>query len=139
MSDTQRASGDRMTGWVGWIAFAGVLLMMAGIFQAIYGLVAIFRNEEVFIVGEQNLPVELDYSAWGWAHLTIGAVLIFTGYALMRGQLWARIVAVVLAVISAIANLLTIGAYPIWTTIIIAIDVLIIYAITVHGSEASAL
>jgi hypothetical protein len=139
VSDTQYRAPERVSGWVGWIAFAGVLMIMAGIFQAIWGLVAIFRNEEVFFVGEENLPVEVDYSAWGWAHLTLGILLAITGYALMRGQTWARVVTVVLAILSAVANLLSIGAYPLWSTIIIALAVLIIYAVVVHGSEARAL
>ncbi len=138
MSNTDYQSDRQITGWVGWVAFAAILLIMIGLFQAFWGLIAIFRNEEVFFVGEQNLPVEVDYTAWGWASIILGIIIAITGVALLSGQTWARIVAVVLAVLSAISNLGSIGAYPVWSAIVIALDVLVIYAVIVHGSEVRA-
>ena len=139
MTNTDYRSDRQVSGWVGWVAFAAILLIMIGLFQAFWGLIAIFRNEEVFLVGEQNLPVEVDYTAWGWASLILGIIIAITGIALLSGQTWARIVAVILAVLSAISNLGAIGAYPIWSVVLIALDVLVIYAVVVHGSEAKAL
>ncbi len=139
MTNTDYQSDRQVSGWVGWVAFAAILLLMLGLFQAFWGLLAIFRNEEVFLVGEQNLPVEVDYTAWGWASLILGIIIAITGVALLSGQTWARIVAVVLAVLSVISNLGSISAYPLWSIVLIAIGVLVIYAVVVHGSEARAL
>jgi hypothetical protein len=125
-----------VTGWVGWVYFAGFLMMLSGVFQIIAGLVALFRDE-VFLVGANNLFV-LDYTQWGWIHLIFGVVLFLTALSLMSGGLWGRTVGVVLASLSAIANFAFISAYPLWAMLVITLDILIIYALLVHGDEAKA-
>lgn len=125
------------TGWVGWILFAAVMMIMMGVFHATAGLLALF-NDEYYLVGKNGLAVSVDYTAWGWVHLVAGVVVVLAGFALMVGRTWARVVGVVLAVASAILNIGFLAAYPIWSAIIIALDVLIIYAITVHGREVQA-
>lgn len=122
------------TGWVGWVVFASFMLMLVGAFHVIQGLVAVFRDE-VFLVGPNGLVVDVDYTAWGWTHIIGGALAILVGVCLLAGQMWARIVAVIVAMLSAIANIVFLPAYPIWSTIMIAIDVIVIWAITAHGSE----
>ena len=138
---SQHAAYDRsgsetrgQTGWVGWVVFAGFMLVLVGSFHVIQGLVAVFRDE-VFLVGPKGLVVNVDYTTWGWTHIVGGALAILVGACLLAGQLWARIVAVIVAMLSAIANIVFLPAYPIWSTIMIAIDVLVIWAVTVHGSE----
>lgn len=126
------------TGWVGWIAFAGVVMIVMGAFHAIQGLVALFK-QEYFVIGENGLLVSTSYDAWGWTHLIVGIIVVLAGFALLSGQTWARVLAVVLAVVSALANIAFIGAYPFWSLIMIALDVLIVYAVTVHGREMKAL
>jgi hypothetical protein len=128
---------DEVTGWAGWVGFAGIMLIMLGIFQAIEGLVAIFDNG-YYLVRPNGLVVNVDYTAWGWLHLIIGLIAVAVGVGLMQGNMIARIVGVIVAVISATLNLLFIGAYPVWSTIIIAVDVIVIYAIVVHGRELKA-
>ena len=120
--------------WYGWIAFAGAMMILLGSFHLIAGLVAIFE-EEYFLVGKSGLVVEVDYTAWGWAHLIIGLIVVFAGWGLFSGQTWARIVAVTLAMLSAVANLAFMSAYPIWSAIMIAVDILVIYAVLVHGDR----
>jgi hypothetical protein len=71
-------------------------------------------------------------------HLIAGVVVALAGSAVMIGRMWARVVGVVLAVVSAIANIGFLAAYPVWSTIIIALDVLVIYALVVHGREAES-
>ena len=129
-----RTYADEPTGWVGWIFFAGTMLVILGIFHAIQGLVALF-NDNVYLVGPKGLVVNVDYTAWGWVHLLGGIVVILAGVALFAGKMWARILAVIVAVVSAVINVLFLPAYPIWSTMMIAIDVLVIWAVTVHGSE----
>jgi len=123
-----------MTGWVGWIAFAGFMMLMLGTFHIIQGLVALFRDE-YFLVGKNGLTVHLDYTAWGWVHLIGGVLVLVAGIGLFTAQWWARSIAVGLALLSAVANIGFLAAYPIWSTIMIAIDILVIWAVTVHGAE----
>lgn len=133
-ADSRLPSERIQTGWVGWIAFAGMLLVMLGAFHIVQGLVALFRDE-VFVVGSHGLVVNIDYTAWGWTHVVGGAFAILVGGCLLAGQMWARVIAVIVAMLSALVNIAFLPAYPIWSAIMIALDVLIIWAVTVHGSE----
>ena len=125
------------TGWVGWIVFGGTIMVLLGVFHAIQGLVALF-DDEYFVVGQSGLVVSVDYTAWGWAHLILGLVVAGAGCGLLAGQMWARIVGVLVAMASAVVNLAFLAAFPIWSALMILFDVLIIWAITVHGSELKA-
>lgn len=125
------------TGWAGFVVFGGLMLLMMGGFQAIQGIVAIFRDE-YYLVTRNGLVLTMDYTTWGWIHLIIGLIGIGTGIGVMLGQMWARIVGIAIAVISALANIAFLPAYPVWCTIIIATDVLVIYALAVHGSEVKS-
>ncbi|HEU0090361.1 MAG TPA: hypothetical protein VFQ77_22340 [Pseudonocardiaceae bacterium] len=122
------------TGWVGWIFFAGVIMILGGTFQAIAGLVAIF-NSTYFLVPSTGLVVSVNYTGWGWTHLIVGILVVLAGFGVLTGQAWARLVGVVLAGISAIVNLGFLAAYPVWATIVIALDVIVIYALCVPGRE----
>jgi hypothetical protein len=144
MAETSRTSGSsheeyyssdtEVTGWAGWVAFAGIMLIMLGFFQAIEGLVALF-NDGFYLVRPNGLVVNVDYTTWGWTHLVLGAVAIAVGLGLMVGNMFARVAGIAIALVSAILNLVFISAYPVWSTILIAIDVIVIYAIVVHGRE----
>jgi uncharacterized membrane protein len=145
MSDTSRTHSGAaaparyphstdVTGWAGWVTFAGIMLILLGSFQTIEGLVAIFKDG-YYLVGPEGLVVNVDYTTWGWTHLIIGILAILTGAGLLAGNTAARVAGVVLAALSAIVNLAFLAAYPVWSTIIIAVDVIVIYAIVVHGRE----
>jgi hypothetical protein len=125
-----------ITAWIGWVVFAGVLMIMVGCFNAIAGIVALFEHS-YYLVSPSGLLVHVDYTAWGWTLLIYGIIMVLAGFGVMAGQTWARIVAVILLVINALVNLAFLAAYPIWSTIVIALDVVIIYALIVHGREAS--
>jgi hypothetical protein len=126
-----RPSG--VSGWVGWIVFASMMMIISGIFSIIWGIVALARDQ-VFVVKGRNV-IDLDYTAWGWIHLILGIVVLLAGVFLLKGGFVAGVVTIIIAMLSAIGNLLVISAYPIWSVIVIAIDVLVIYAVTVHGHE----
>jgi uncharacterized membrane protein YkgB len=79
--------------------------------------------------------VDVDYDVWGWTHLLIGAIAIVIGMGLIVGNTAARVAGVVVAFLSALVNLAFLSAYPIWSAIVIALDVIVIYAIVVHGRE----
>lgn len=122
------------TAWVGWIVFAAIMMVLLGMFHVVQGFVAIF-NSDYFVVGPSGLVVSMDYTAWGWTHVIGGLVVAVAGVCLFTGQMWARVVGVALAVLSAVVNLAFLAAYPLWSLLMIALDVFVILALTVHGSE----
>jgi hypothetical protein len=128
------SSEPEPSGWTGWIVFASFMMFMIGTFQVVQGLVAIF-DDGYYAVTENGLLVNVDYTAWGWVHLLLGLLIIAAGTGLLAGNMAARIVAVALAGLSAVLNLAFIEAKPVWSVIVIALDVLVIYAVTVHGRE----
>jgi hypothetical protein len=126
--------GAEPTAWVGWIMFGSVLLMMLGTFQAIVGLTALVRSD-YYVVAEERLLVNVDFSAWGWVHLALAALAWATAFGLLAGKMWARVVGIGIASLSALVNMAFVEAYPLWSMTMIALDVVVIYAIAVHGAE----
>jgi hypothetical protein len=134
---TDAASRTRATDrsrWTGWIVFAGVLLILGGLLQVLEGFVALFKDD-FYVVGSDGLVVGTDYTLWGVVHLLVGTLASLIGIGLLAGNMVARGAAVLLAGFSAIANLLFLTAYPAWSLIVIAFDVVVIYAVVVHGGE----
>jgi len=125
---------NQPTGWVGWVYFASLMMMLVGGFQAIVGLVSLFKDD-IFLVTKDSLLV-FDYSTWGWIHLILGLVVFAAGVSLMNGATWARLVGVLLAGLSLFAQMAFISSYPLWSILIIVVDILVIFALTVHGGEA---
>lgn len=122
------------TGWTGWVAFGGMMMILLGSFQMIDGLVALF-NKTYYAVPSQGLVVSVNYTTWGWVHLLIGAVALAAGFGLFTGATWARVLGISVAIVSAIVNFLFIAAFPVWGITLVTLDVLIIYAIAAHGRE----
>ena len=127
MNDPQPVSGWAVSGSV----FAATMMFVVGVFQAIDGIAAI-AEDDVF-VATRNYTFDLDVTAWGWIHLIIGIVMVLAGAALFSGQAWGGVVAIMLAMLSAIANFFLIPYYPFWAILIIAIDIWIIWALTRPG------
>jgi len=135
--ETSRSAYGRSTeptAWTGWVVFAAFMMIMVGVFQAIEGLVAVF-DDGFYHVTDKGLVLHVNYNVWGWTHLLLGAVLIVAGAGVLAGNIVARVVAILVAALSAVVNLVFIEAYPIWAVIIITVDVLVIYALVVHGRE----
>jgi hypothetical protein len=109
------------------------MMIMVGVFQALQGLIAIFENE--FYVATRNYTFQFDATTWGWIHLVLGLIVAFAGWGLLSGQTWARVVGITLAALSATANFLFIPYYPFWSILIVAVNVLVIWALTAHGRE----
>lgn len=128
----------RVTGWVGWGWFAGTILLIAGAIDVIYGFFAVFNPRSAYFVVTEEAVAVLNVSAWGWWHVIIGIFLILVAFALFAGQTWARVVAVILAAVNAISHLFLLAAQPWWSLIVITLDILVIYALTVHGRELKA-
>ncbi|GAA3552342.1 membrane protein [Nonomuraea rosea] len=126
-----------VTGWVGWVWFAGLLMIMSGVFNIISGLYAVL-NSDVY-VRMPNRLLFFDVTSWGWAHLVFGIVLFLVGLAVSVGQTWARVVAAILVMLNAMTQLTWIAVNPWWSLAVIALDVLVLYALIVHGREAKVL
>jgi hypothetical protein len=122
------------SGWTGWVVFASFMMLLVGSFQAIQGLVALF-DDGFYLVGESGLVLDVNYNVWGTVHLLLGVLLMVSAAGVMTGNVAARTVGVILAAFSALTNMAFIGAYPVWSLIIITVDVLVIYALIVHGRE----
>jgi hypothetical protein len=136
--DTDPVSGrtaGRSTMWSGWIWFAAIVMILTGVFNAVEGLVALF-NRAFYVSNGEDLVV-FDLTAWGWVHLLVGALIGLAGMALLSGAAWARVTAVVVACIDAVAQLAFISAYPVWSTIVIGLCVLVIWAVVVHGKDTA--
>jgi len=125
------------SGWVGMVVFGGLMMIVAGTFHAMAGLVGLF-NDSYWLVPSSDLVVTVDYTTWGFVHLIIGVLAIAAGAGILAGQAWARVAGVVLAVISALVNIAFLAAFPLWAMLIIALDVLVIYALIAHGKEVTS-
>ena len=126
-----RAARETSGTAVGFILFAAIMMIMVGVFQAIQGLIGIFENE--FYVPTRNYLFQFDATTWGWTHLILGLLIAFAGWGLFSGRTWARTVAIILAVLSAIANFAFIPYYPFWSLLIITLDIFVIWAVAAHG------
>lgn len=122
-------------GWYGWFVFAGTIMILLGLFHAMLGVLALFQ-EEYFVVTKGGLMVEMDYTSWGWTHLVLGAVVAAAGVGLLSGAMWARVVTVICAMLSSITNLAFLSAQPLWSGIMIALNILVIYAVVARGEDA---
>jgi len=119
----------------GFAVFAGVIMIMAGAFQAIAGLVGLFANE--FYVATRNYLFQFDATSWGVIHLLVGLLVLFAGFAVISGKSWARMLGIVLVGLSALTNFTWIPYYPFWALLIIALDVVVIWALAVYHNPNS--
>jgi hypothetical protein len=116
----------------GWVTFAGIMLLMAGILNVIYGIAAI-GNSDFFV---QNAHyVFSDLKTWGWVTLVIGVLQFLGALSLWRGGFYGRVVGIFGAGLGAIAALLSIPAYPFWSLAVFALCIVIIHQIAAHGTE----
>jgi hypothetical protein len=127
------ASRPRGKGESGWAAFAGVLMFVVGSLDALWGLGAIL-NEDIVVVGGQGAIIA-DITLWGWVHLLLGSVIAVTGFGLLTGSPAARGVAVLLLGVNAVSQIVWFPAAPLWSFLLIVLDVTIIYQLTVRWHE----
>jgi hypothetical protein len=134
MSMDQTGMEPETSGWAaGWIAFAGIAMIMIGIFHAIAGLSEVFDSDSFVLT--QEYVLKFNASTWGWIHLIAGVVLILAGVGVFGGATWARMVGILVAMLSAIANFAWLLYVPLWSILIIFVDISIIWALTVHGRD----
>jgi hypothetical protein len=131
-TDYETAGGNEPSGWaIGGTIFAASALTLIGVFQAIDGIVAIANDD--FFVKVHHYTFHLSVTAWGWVHLILGILIFIVGIGLFSRATWAGVSALVLVMLSAIANFFFIPYYPIWSLLLIGLDVWVIWALTRPG------
>lgn len=124
---------QRSSAAAGWTMFAGIMMMMIGFFHGLAGLSGIIQDD--FYAVLPNYVLKFDVTTWGWIHLIGGIVIVLAGFGVFSGAVWARTVGVIIAAVSALVSFAWIPLYPIWSIVLIAIDVTVIWALTVHGRD----
>lgn len=127
------AAGSRHPFRTGWTAFAAVLMIFGGAMAILQGISAI-AEDDVF-VATRNYVFQFNLTGWGWIHLILGIVIVLAGCALFTGAFWARAVGVVLAGLGALANFAWLPHYPLWSIVLIALDIFIIWALCAGPGE----
>jgi hypothetical protein len=124
---------SRVGPWtLGFVVFAGAMMIMGGIFQFIQGLAAVI-NDDFFLL-TRNYAFDLDVTSWGWVHMITGIVVMLAGFYVFTGNLAARMVGIAIALISAVINFFYIPYYPVWSLLIIAIDIGVIWALATYDT-----
>lgn len=133
MADTQASPrtsySDLEAPGRGWRTFAGVMILVAGIFNCVYGISALV-NDDYFAADELLFG---DLSMWGAFYLVVAAVQVITAFLIFARSAVGAIVGIVLAMISATLALVSIGAYPFWSVIVMVVDGMVIYGLTAYG------
>jgi hypothetical protein len=125
--------GTRRMWAAGFAITAGLIMIMTGIFQALEGLAALINDD--FFVRVGNYAFDVDVTAWGWIHLILGLAVATVGGFVIRGAAFARGVGMGLALLAAIANFLFIPYYPLWSILILVLNVMVIWALAVYDPE----
>jgi hypothetical protein len=125
---------SRATGWVGWVLFAGMMLVLLGTAHTMLGALAVFRPE--MLAGTRpDVLLGLPLAVLAWGHLLLGAAAVVTGVALIRGLRWAQFVGIVVALFTGMMSFLFAAVYPVWAVIIMVLCGVVFYAIAAHGDE----
>jgi hypothetical protein len=125
---------DNRSGWaVGFAYFAGLMMVMVGIFDVIEGLAAVFKKD--FYAVTSNYVFHFNASTWGWIHMLLGLIILLAGFGIFGGAVWARTVGVIMAALVGITNFAFIPIYPIFSIVIVATCIFVIWALTVHGRD----
>jgi hypothetical protein len=127
-------SRSTASGWVAWIIFGALLLILLGCVHLLIGLVALLRPQ-ILAATRSHLLVPIGLDALAWLHVALGAAAVIVGFSLLRGRRWARWSAILLACLAILVNFAFIAVYPIWAVVAIAFAAIVIYAVAVHGSE----
>jgi hypothetical protein len=125
---------DRTRWATGFAMFAGVLMIVAGIWGVFAGISAILRDN--VYVATPEYTYSFDLTGWGWIHLILGVLVAVAGVGVVQGAIWGRVVGIVLASLSLVANFVFLPHYPLWSILIIALDVIIIWALATYRREA---
>ncbi|MGV9664295.1 DUF7144 family membrane protein [Nocardia niigatensis] len=109
---------------------AGILLLVVGVLSILQGISAV-ASDDLLVVG-YDYVYKMNTTGWGWIHIGLGIIEVIVAIGLLRGTTWGRIAALVLASLSIVENFLWIPYYPAWSLLIIALDVVVIWAIATY-------
>ncbi|MGO9249566.1 MAG: hypothetical protein ACLQQB_06380 [Solirubrobacteraceae bacterium] len=126
-----RSGGGEQTG-AGWVMFAGIMLLIVGVLNVIYGIAAV-GNSKFFVHETQYILSGLN--TWGWVTIILGALEIIAAFSIWAGGGFGRWFGILVAGLSAIGALLSMPAYPFWSLAVFAIDILIIYGLAAYGGQ----
>jgi hypothetical protein len=115
----------------GWVRFAAILLMVAGVMQFFDGLWAIRTQDTAVDALFWNNNLE----AWGWFYLIVGIGLFVTGLFIFRGAMWAYGVGIFVGCIGAVLNIFWIFSYPLASILLITLNLIVVYALTTYGVD----
>jgi hypothetical protein len=132
MAVNSEADVGPVTGWASLVVLAGMLLAVAGIFTLVQALYALTGH---LFAAADGQPLALDLTAWGWLHLVLGTLQLVVGLAVLQGARWARVTAAVVVGLSAVSQMMFLPTYPVWSALLIALDVLVVWALCMHGTE----
>ncbi len=135
-SSSPPAHRDRTAGWaVGLSLFAGAMMIITGVFNAMEGVVALAANE-VFAVTPRYI-FAFDLTTWGWIQIILGIIVVAAGVGVITGQLWGRVVGITIALLTMLANFAFIPYYPVWSLLIIGLSVFVIWALCVYDRDTA--
>jgi hypothetical protein len=120
---------------IGFTGFAAFMMILIGFFHVVAGIAGIGENTIYGVT--DNYVFAFDVTTWGWIHLIAGVVVMLAGFWLFTGAVWARTIAVILAALSIIANFVFLPYYPLWSILMIAVAVAVIWALTAHGRDVT--
>jgi len=146
MSHEQRTAGNAphsrsgaphtepISGWVrGGVAFAGVLMLCGGVIALLQGIAAVVEDDVYGRVGDYVYRINL--TGWGWIHIVLGLAVALTGAGVLKGAAWARYTGIVLVSLSLILQFLFLPYAPVWSVIVIAIDLFVIWALSSYSVD----
>lgn len=122
-----------VTGWSGWVVFGGVMMIIIGAMNAIYGLVALFNDE--WTVWSNRTVVYLDLTQWGWVHLIVGGLVALAGIGVMSGNGVSRVAGSVVVALSMLVSFVALPIYPVWSLVALTLEALVLYALIAHGGD----
>ena len=131
-SSPARTAGDYREQGSGWVLFAGIMILTVGILNAIYGIAAI--GDSSFFVADQRYILS-GLNTWGWVMLILGVLQLFAAFSIWAGNSYGRWFGIICAMANSIAALLAMPAYPFWSLVVIAIDILVIYGLAAYGGD----
>jgi hypothetical protein len=129
----------RNSSWTGWIAFAGLLMVLIGAIDVFQGLIAIIRDNYYTVTPSQIII--FDTTTWGWVTLLWGIVILLAGFGLLSGAGWARWLTILAASVNVIGQLGFVGSsqYPLWALTGITLTLVVLYALIVHWGDRPAM
>ena len=120
---------------LGWVLFAGIMILIAGVLNVIWGIAAI--DDANFFVQDERYIIS-DLNTWGWIILIVGVLQLFAAFSIWAGGAYGRWIGIITASLGAIGALLSIPGFPLWSVSVFFLNLLVIYGLTAYGGQRRA-